>query len=94
MRLIGTSINVVDQSAASPATSMFRSSRTMRRAARSSVLASDINTLVIYSWYSKHSPAASCNRGVFVSATWGRIISAVFFVKPSGGFLSFPRVKR
>ncbi len=44
----------------------------MRRAARSSVLASDINTLVMYLWYSKHSPATSYGWGVFISATWGR----------------------
>ena len=71
-RLAGAWANVVDQSAASPTTSIFRSSSSRRRAERSSGWESAKYTRVIVSSYNKGSPAASSGRGVLFSATWGR----------------------
>lgn len=72
MRLAGTSISVVNQSAASPTTSIFISRISRRRAERSSGLASAKYMRVIHLAYNEYSPDTSCVWGVFVSATWGR----------------------
>src|SRR5690606_3860925 len=72
VRLIGACANVVAQSAASPAISIFRSSNPSRRAARSSVFASAIYTRIIYLSYDTNSPTTSIGWGVCISTTWGR----------------------
>jgi hypothetical protein len=68
----GAWANVVDQSAASPTTSIFRSRSMRRRAERSCFWESAKYTRVMPSSYNKHSPATSNGWGVFFSATWGR----------------------
>jgi len=80
IRLSGALANVADQSAASPTTSIFKSSSSKRRADRSSDLASATNTRVMYSCYRDYSPAASYGWGVLVSAIWGRKVSGSQFM--------------